>query len=430
MSDRTTAGRDGWASPDLEALAELLSRVDPASDGHALDALHQELETAHEELHVADAELRAQRQQLEDLLDARSGAGARREWLTSLLPVPVIETDRAGVVRSANTAAARALNIALAHLLRKPLVGFVDDAGRPRLRRVVSSVGTEPTRLRLHLRPRRAEPVAYDVVVVADAGDGDTVTWTLLPASDPDTPAAQHDTLRVARAFVALSWLTASDLTQQQRLAHMARIVAEALPAASAVSVNVGPPDRPHALASSAPLAAAADGRQVHTGEGPCVDAFAAGESVVSADVTTDARWPAFARSIAGEQVRSALAVPVQAEGSTHGCVNCYGTAVDAFGEADIRTAELLATAAGAVFAAVREQERLRDLGDQLTQALTSRAVIDQAKGVVMAVRGGTAAEAFAYMAAISQRQNVKLRAIAEQIVAQAAAGEVTLPGR
>ncbi len=428
MTDQMTAGPDGWASPDLEALHELLARVGPAQGTQALEALQQELDTANEELQVADAELRAQRRQLEDLLDARSGSGARREWLTSLLPVPVIETDRAGVVVSANTAAARALNIALAHLLRKPLVGFVDDVGRPRLRRVVSSVGSEPTRLRLHVRPRRAEPAPYDVVVVADTGT-DTVTWTLLPASDPDTPAAQHDTLRVARAFAALSRLAAPDLTQQQRLAHMARVVADALPAAAAVSVNVGPPDQPQALASTHPLASAADGRQVHLGEGPCVTAFAAAETVVSADLTTDERWPAFGRSLAHEPVRAALAVPVETEGSTYGCLNCYGTAVGAFGEAEIRTAELLATAAGAVLAAVREQERLRELGDQLTQALTSRAVIDQAKGVVMAARGGTAAEAFAYMAAISQRQNVKLRLIAEQIVARAAAGEVTLPG-
>ncbi|EOD57202.1 ANTAR domain-containing protein [Amycolatopsis vancoresmycina] len=64
----------------------------------------------------------------------------------------------------------------------------------------------------------------------------------------------------------------------------------------------------------------------------------------------------------------------------------------------------------------------------QLREALSSRAVIEQAKGMVMLVRGCSAAEAFAVLVAVSQQSNVKLRDVAVVVVAFGSATEPGLP--
>jgi AmiR/NasT family two-component response regulator len=63
------------------------------------------------------------------------------------------------------------------------------------------------------------------------------------------------------------------------------------------------------------------------------------------------------------------------------------------------------------------ERASLQALVHHLERALSSRAVIEQAKGIVMAHHGGTADEAFARLVAYSSRRNVKLRELAASIV-------------
>jgi AmiR/NasT family two-component response regulator len=80
------------------------------------------------------------------------------------------------------------------------------------------------------------------------------------------------------------------------------------------------------------------------------------------------------------------------------------------------------------VLAGLFERERLGELAGNLDRALISRQEIDEAKGVVIAQRGCTPDEAFAFLAELSQRQNVKLRDLAHRIVAQAGLPEEPEP--
>jgi AmiR/NasT family two-component response regulator len=61
--------------------------------------------------------------------------------------------------------------------------------------------------------------------------------------------------------------------------------------------------------------------------------------------------------------------------------------------------------------------ESTRDLAQNLDMAMQSRAVIEQAKGILMSQRRCDATEAFSLLAAASQRSNRKLRDIAQAIV-------------
>ncbi|GIG29695.1 hypothetical protein Cma02nite_22950 [Cellulomonas marina] len=420
-------------SGDLRALDDLIGRIGRGGAAPMDDATVQGLATANEELRVADEELRLQREQIARLLAERRAAGLQRQWLASMLPVPMVVTDRAGVVVSANAAAGQMLHIALAHLVRKPLPLLVHEEDRPQVRSLLGSATAsgDPVRLRVRLLPRRSEPVVVDLAVTSDgwtAEEGE-LAWTFFLA-DESRPAAQASSraLALAGAFADMCWLPARAGGTQELLSRIADVTHRAVAAAEAVSVNLGSAAEPTAVASTSELAAAFDGAQVLAGTGPCVTASEAHETVVTGDVAADSRWAGLARTAAGAAVVSVLAVPVTGDEGLVGAVNLYSTRRDAFTEEDVDVAELLAAAGGAVLVEVAQKDRLRTLAAQLDQALTSRAVIDEAKGIIMARRGGTADEAFAFLSALSQQRNVKLRVLATALVEQTAASRPAPP--
>ncbi len=136
-----------------------------------------------------------------------------------------------------------------------------------------------------------------------------------------------------------------------------------------------------------------------------------------STTFTGEERWPRLRAVWAHCPVVAAMGVPVVAAGEKVGCLNCYSPTRGAFTRSQEQAAEVLALAAGVALEAVEENTRLRTVAAQLDQAMASRAVIDQAKGIVMARRGCTADEAFAHLAALSQQRNVKVRDLARALV-------------
>jgi GAF domain-containing protein len=137
---------------------------------------------------------------------------------------------------------------------------------------------------------------------------------------------------------------------------------------------------------------------------------------VLTSDVTADDRWPELARRAPGG-VRSVVALPLREGEEPVGVINVYSSQAGAFGPDICPVAELVAAAVGGVLQSVAEREALRDLAANLEKALTSRAVIDQAKGVLMARFGIDADDAFARLVALSNRLNVKLRDLALLVV-------------
>jgi len=173
----------------------------------------------------------------------------------------------------------------------------------------------------------------------------------------------------------------------------------------------------PERLGSDSTQAQDFDGRQVQAGEGPSDEAYISGALVTADDVTTDHRWPTLARNAAAGAVRSVLAVPVQEGDTVTGVVNVYSGQVRAFGAVGRRIGQLTAAAVAGVLQAVAERESMQALAANLERALTSRAIIDQAKGMIMARLGVDANDAFARMVTVSSRLNVKVRYLAGLIV-------------
>jgi GAF domain-containing protein len=177
------------------------------------------------------------------------------------------------------------------------------------------------------------------------------------------------------------------------------------------------PNGRPLTVASTDALAAQVDEVQYGLDQGPCLHAMRTGTLVYIHDLASDQRWADYAATALQHGIRSSLSLPLNIAGDAVGAFNLYSRVADSFGQAATRRAERFAYAAsGALAIAVRLAGHVA-LTDQLRDSLASRAVIDQATGVLMAQRRITAAAAFAILRTTSQNRNIKLRAFAAAIV-------------
>jgi GAF domain-containing protein len=161
------------------------------------------------------------------------------------------------------------------------------------------------------------------------------------------------------------------------------------------------------------------DTAQYDTGEGPCLDAFRH-QRVYRIDSTTgDQTWPAFSALAAAHGIVSTLSFPLIARQEGIGALNLYARS-GPFSVADEEIGTLFATQAAIVLANAQAYWDARHLSEQLSQAMQFRAVIEQAKGVLMATGGRNADEAFQLLVRASQRENRKLRDIATELVDRA----------
>jgi AmiR/NasT family two-component response regulator len=111
------------------------------------------------------------------------------------------------------------------------------------------------------------------------------------------------------------------------------------------------------------------------------------------------------------------VAVPLLVDDRHIAALNIYGTEPHAFDAAAVRTAEDLAVYAAVVVNNAGLYFSASPRAEQLTEAMTSRAVIEQAKGVLMAGRQCTADDAFAILVRLSQQSRRKLREVAQALI-------------
>ncbi|MBC2639516.1 MULTISPECIES: GAF and ANTAR domain-containing protein [unclassified Rhodococcus (in: high G+C Gram-positive bacteria)] len=194
--------------------------------------------------------------------------------------------------------------------------------------------------------------------------------------------------------------------------------VVQAFPGAAMAGVTVLRSTGPVTAAATSDEAARLQELQHRLGEGPALDAARSGDTVRADRAGALERWPAYAANSAQAGVHSYLSVSLLPGTERPGALNMYGVLPHAFHRMDESVLELYVEAAAVAVRNARRYGEARHLIEQLRIALQSRAVIDQAKGIVMALRGLDAETAFDVLVARSQRENVKLRVVAERVVA------------
>jgi GAF domain-containing protein len=162
--------------------------------------------------------------------------------------------------------------------------------------------------------------------------------------------------------------------------------------------------------APSSPLAAQLDALQGETGQGPCLDAMFLHQTVHVPDMASEKRWPQFAHKAAEAGAGSMLCFQLWVEGDNLGALNLYAGQPGAFTRESVHVGLLVAAHAAVAFAEAMKVE-------QLGEALATRDLIGQAKGILIERYKITGEQAFTILNQSSSMTNMKLRDVAEHLV-------------
>jgi GAF domain-containing protein len=163
--------------------------------------------------------------------------------------------------------------------------------------------------------------------------------------------------------------------------------------------------------AGTDPLVWELDRIQYELREGPCYDSITGNTVTVVENARHDQRWPHYMPRAAQHGLRAQLALGLFSDEETLGGLNLYSTESDTVDEDAVHIAELFASHAAIALGRSRHE-------GQLNEAIASRKTIGQAIGILMERYQIDEARAFQFLVRASQTGNIKLRAIAEELVA------------
>ncbi len=198
-----------------------------------------------------------------------------------------------------------------------------------------------------------------------------------------------------------------------QTLAKITAAAVEALPDVRFASITVKhADDRLETVAPTADLLKPLDAAQYELREGPCYYAAVRSVHVASPDLAADQRFPKYATVAVAAGIHAQAGLQLFDGKKSQGALNLYSEDVGAFADFGA-VGELFAHQAAMALDYAREIDNLR-------QAVHSRGVVGQAVGILMERLRLDDARAFAFLVRLSQQENVKVRVLAEDLVARA----------
>ncbi|MFG1702292.1 GAF and ANTAR domain-containing protein [Nonomuraea sp. M3C6] len=207
-----------------------------------------------------------------------------------------------------------------------------------------------------------------------------------------------------------------TDIAEFERaLAQSVTIASRAMPDSPMVSIVLCAESGIRTVACSHARAEPLDELQSAIGDGPVLDVIDSGRPVTATDLATDSRWRRFAAESPG--ILSLHSEPLESEGSLLGVLTLYSDHVGGFTDETRVAVRVTAEHIGVLYRTALDAARMREIAAQLREALTTRAIIDQALGIVMAQRRCTSHQAFEVLRHVSQDKNVKLHQVAATIV-------------
>ncbi|MDV6264615.1 GAF and ANTAR domain-containing protein [Rhodococcoides yunnanense] len=231
------------------------------------------------------------------------------------------------------------------------------------------------------------------------------------------TEAAEAEEVDDLRdSLTSLSQLAMNSLSLPQMLTHIAEFAVKAIPGAIGAGLTLEHGDRRDTIVATDDFVVEVDTIQYSLGEGPCITAAAEGRTVRSGSLGGDVHWPRFGPRVGRLGVHSALSLPLFAGNGTLGAINVYAHAKNAFDDRAVHLGELFAVPAAVSVENARTLANALLLTHQLETALTNRKVIDHAIGIIVSRSGCTSTEAFGRLRAMSQRDGIKLTAVAHSI--------------
>lgn len=250
-------------------------------------------------------------------------------------------------------------------------------------------------------------------------GVGDDL-WTV-DASVHDhrgTRAVEESELEFAAMLAQMGALLLPAETVEEALRLVTALAAESVPGSIGAGVSIMDERGKRSTAASDPRVEQADAWQYEMDAGPCVAAWRDRATVRIDDVASEARWPQWSAAVVPLGIASVLSSPLIAGQDSIGAIKVYAAQPGAFDTRAARLLELFAQQAAILLANTRSLAQARQLSEHLRQALQSRDLIGQAKGILVAQGARDDDAAFAMLVSASQRSNVKLHEVARQLVA------------
>lgn len=223
-------------------------------------------------------------------------------------------------------------------------------------------------------------------------------------------------------ALQKLSSLLESDDSLEQTLQNLVDLSVANLPGCDGAGVTMRADGGETTAVATDEYTLAIDKIQYDTSEGPCVTAVREGTFQRIDAVSEETRWPEFTRRAGEKGFRSGMSFPLNVDGQ-NAALNLYAKKERAFDEATTAMGEVFANQASIALKNARTYMAARRVADQLNEALKTRDMIGQAKGILMEREGISDEEAFDMLKTISQNSNVKLRDIAHKLVSERSRG-------
>jgi len=386
-----------------DRIAELQrrSRAGPSRGGGLLPEALAELDVAIEELSVTGEELRSQADELASVCQALEAERDRYQELFQSAPVAYLVTDPMARIREGNRAAAALLGVEQRFLAGKPLAAYVAAGDRWGFRSMVNRLHNgedEWVRERpLRFRRRGGEVVAVAATVEPVGRPGSeprALRWLLRPLEPQETPRpALPVEEAVAQDGARRDLLEAlGDLDPASDLDGSVQVLVDAgvrLLGVDGTGLMLADTQGRLCAAGGSDEATMAFLRaQEHAMKGPCVHAFLLERAVQATSLVGDPRWPQLAEAASVNGVGAALATPIALYGGPIGALLVSAAHPRAWTDGDLAAAEAFASVLAVLLEVAAEVERHSGLSRRVQGLLQGQAVVEQAKGALMARRG------------------------------------------
>jgi GAF domain-containing protein len=200
--------------------------------------------------------------------------------------------------------------------------------------------------------------------------------------NDPmDTPMTREAVL--TRTLVSLADNLVGDFDVIDILTLLSDRCVEVLEVEAAGVMLATPDGKLRVMASSSEAMRILEVFEIQAEEGPCLDAYSTGAPVVNQDLDLeDGRWPRFAAEAVDAGFHSVHALPMRLRDTVIGALNLFRTGTGEMSPADLEVAQALADVATIAILQHRAVDEAQVLAQQLSHALNSRIVLEQAKGI------------------------------------------------
>jgi transcriptional regulator with GAF, ATPase, and Fis domain len=236
--------------------------------------------------------------------------------------------------------------------------------------------------------------------------------------TDAAEPAAADDGLLAG--LLSLSTLATGQRSLSETLTQVAQFAVLTIPAADGAGLVLLEDRRPNAVGATAEFIREIDAIENAIAEGPSLSAVADGLVVRSGSLGGERRWPRFGPRVGRLGVHSVLSLPLLTPDGVLGAMNIYAYAKHAFDARSEHSGQMFAVPAAIAVQNAQVLEKAKRLAASLQSALSTRAVVDQALGIIRSRSGCSSEEAYRRLRVMSQSKNTKLVVVAQSVVDEA----------